>query len=54
MKILITGDKGFIGRHLRQSLISDGHIVLGIDINNENDRYNIRDINENIILNVKY
>ena len=34
MKILITGDKGFIGRHLRQSLISDGHIVLGIDINN--------------------
>ena len=52
MKILITGDKGFIGRHLRQSLISDGHIVLGIDINNENDRYNIRDINENIILNV--
>ena len=46
MKILITGDKGFIGRHLRQSLISDGHIVLGIDINKENDRYNIRDINE--------
>ena len=52
MKILITGDKGFIGRHLRQSLLSDGQIVLGIDINNENDRYNIRDINENIILNV--
>ena len=39
MKILITGDKGFIGRHLRQSLISDGHIVLGIDINNVGSKY---------------
>ena len=31
MIILITGDKGFIGSHLRDSLLSDGHIVLGFD-----------------------
>jgi|TARA_E500000318_G_C3568826_1_gene216901 nucleoside-diphosphate-sugar epimerase len=31
MKILITGDKGFIGSHLSKSLIDDGHEVIGWD-----------------------
>tara|TARA_Y100001963_G_scaffold160042_1_gene267331 strand:+ start:18022 stop:18852 length:831 start_codon:yes stop_codon:yes gene_type:complete len=52
MKILVTGDKGFIGGHLKSSLISDGHIVLGVDINNPNDRHNIRDIGVDIIKSV--
>ena len=29
MKILVTGDKGFIGSHLSKSLINDGHEVVG-------------------------
>ena len=34
-KILITGSAGFIGMHLCESLLKDGHEVLGIDsINN--------------------
>ncbi len=37
MKILITGAAGFIGYHLTQSLLQDGHEVLGID--NINDYY---------------
>lgn len=32
MKILITGDSGFIGSHLTHHLIQHGHTVFGIDI----------------------
>ncbi len=32
MKILLTGDKGFIARKLKEKLIEKGHIVLGYDI----------------------
>ena len=37
MKILVTGTLGFIGFHLSQKLIEEGHEVLGID--NINDYY---------------
>ena len=43
MIILITGDKGFIGSHLKTKLVSDGHTVLGYDLL---DNYNIKDLNE--------
>lgn len=32
MNILITGNKGFIGRHLEKKLIELGHTVIGYDI----------------------
>ncbi|MBN2054516.1 SDR family oxidoreductase [bacterium] len=31
MKVLVTGAAGFIGSHLSESLIQDGHIVYGMD-----------------------
>lgn len=37
MKLLVTGSAGFIGYHLCQSLLADGHDVVGID--NFNDYY---------------
>ncbi|MCB2153421.1 GDP-mannose 4,6-dehydratase [bacterium] len=37
MKVLVTGTAGFIGFHLAQSLIDDGHEVVGVD--NFNDYY---------------
>ena len=37
MKILVTGAAGFIGYHLCESLIMDGHEVIGLD--NINDYY---------------
>lgn len=32
MKILITGDVGFIGKHLVEKLISLGHEIIGVDL----------------------
>ena len=40
MKILVTGTAGFIGFHLAQSLIADGHEVVGLD--NFNDYYSVK------------
>jgi len=40
MKILITGTAGFIGFHLANRLLSDGHEVVGID--NINDYYDVQ------------
>lgn len=40
MKVLITGTAGFIGFHLAQRLILEGHEIIGVD--NVNDYYDIR------------
>ncbi len=37
MRILVTGSAGFIGYHVSQSLLADGHEVIGLD--NFNDYY---------------
>lgn len=37
MKILVTGAAGFIGFHIASSLVSSGHVVVGLD--NINDYY---------------
>jgi len=34
MKILITGDAGFVGRHFRKALEAQGHDIVGVDIVN--------------------
>jgi UDP-glucose 4-epimerase len=36
MRALVTGCAGFIGSHLSESLLNDGHVVVGIDCFNEN------------------
>jgi UDP-glucuronate 4-epimerase len=36
MRALVTGCAGFIGSHLTESLLADGHEVLGIDCFNDN------------------
>src|SRR5687767_8394186 len=36
MRALVTGCAGFIGSHLSESLLEDGHAVLGVDCFNEN------------------
>jgi nucleoside-diphosphate-sugar epimerase len=36
MRALVTGCAGFIGSHLAESLLQDGHAVLGIDCFNDN------------------
>ena len=40
MKILVTGTAGFIGFHLAERLIADGHETIGLD--NINDYYDVR------------
>jgi nucleoside-diphosphate-sugar epimerase len=37
MKILITGDAGFVGRHFRKKFENEGHKVVGVDIVNGKD-----------------
>ena len=32
MNIIVTGDRGFIGTHLRRRLMDDGHVVYGVDV----------------------
>ena len=40
MKILVTGCAGFIGYHLTKKLLSENHIVYGID--NLNPYYDVK------------
>src|SRR6266566_3346886 len=35
MRLLVTGAAGFIGSHLAESLVADGHDVVGIDLAEE-------------------
>jgi len=46
MKILLTGDKGLIGRHLRVYLESRDHEVIGMDLK---DKKNICDISDDYV-----
>ena len=39
MKIFVTGAAGFIGSYVAQSLLDDGHEVIGFD--NFNDDYDV-------------
>jgi len=39
MRALVTGCAGFIGSHLCESLLDDGHTVLGVDCFNDNYRW---------------
>ena len=46
MKILVTGCAGFIGSHLCEELLSNDHVVYGID--NINDFYDQKQKYKNI------
>src|SRR5688572_17463495 len=47
MRALVTGCAGFIGSHLTESLLADGHEVVGVDCFNDN--YGRREKRANLI-----
>lgn len=47
MKIIVTGAAGFIGSHLCEKLIKDGHRVLGIDDLSSGSLSNLEGLNSN-------
>lgn len=46
MKILVTGVSGFVGSHLAERLLKDGHRVIGLDNLQTGDRFNNRVISD--------
>jgi UDP-glucose 4-epimerase len=51
LKIIVTGAAGFIGSHLTERLLSEGHQVIGVDMFNKPEwnrfkRYNLRRIQQ--------
>ena len=52
MKIIVTGCAGFIGSHTTETLLKNGHSVLGID--NMNDYYDVKKKVKNIEILEKY
>lgn len=38
MKMLLLGGAGFIGSHLTQRILDEGHTVIGVDIKNDKIR----------------
>ena len=46
MKILLTGVSGFVGSHLAERLLKDGHRVTGLDNLQTGDRFNNRAISD--------
>lgn len=49
MKILVTGSAGFIGYHVSQKLIEDGHTVIGIDNFNPYYDTNLKENRNNLL-----
>ncbi len=49
MKILVTGGAGFIGSHLTERLIKEGHDVTIIDNFSSGSKENLKDLNVNLI-----
>ena len=48
MKYLITGGAGFIGSHLTEKLVNEGHIVSVIDNLNTGKEENLQNVREKI------
>ncbi|MBK8881138.1 MAG: NAD-dependent epimerase/dehydratase family protein [Bacteroidales bacterium] len=52
-KIVVAGAGGFIGGHLVQKLVKDGHHVRGVDIKPLNEWYQVSEKAENLVLDLK-
>ena len=39
MKILLTGDKGFVGRNIRKALSDEGHTIVGLEVTPSFDKW---------------